>query len=165
MQLKYTPEQLERFWGKVDKQKSNTFYNGTRCWEWSAALFPTGYGAIRIAGKLHYAHRIAYELAYGDISNGLLVLHHCDNPPCCNSSHLFLGTNQDNIDDMVRKRRQPKVNGELNGRHKLSDAQVSEIRSRYAWFGIGGENSSQLSKEFGVDPKHIRDIVKYKSRK
>jgi len=109
MQSEYTSKDIARFWGKVDKEKSNTFYNETRCWEWTAGCDTYGYGEITIGGengRNMRAHRISYELLFGEIPDKLFVLHHCDNRACVNFEHLFLGTNQDNVDDMVNKGRQ-----------------------------------------------------------
>lgn len=70
---------------------------------------------------------MAFELYKGPIPEGLLVLHTCDIPVCCNPNHLFLGTHQDNMDDMVKKNRQARNKGELSGSAKLTDEQVLEI--------------------------------------
>jgi hypothetical protein len=118
------------------------------CWEWSAALFPTGYGALAAAppsrGML-LAHRVSYELAFGPIPDGLCVLHRCDRPQCTNPRHLFLGTVRDNNEDKVLKGRQPR--GEGHPHAKLTWEQVESIRSIRsscqatigeiaAWFGV-----------------------------
>lgn len=86
-----------RFWGKVKKGKT--------CWEWSGAKIPKGYGQLGFLGKHTYAHRVSWELCFGKIPQGLCVLHKCDNPPCVNPKHLFLGTIADNNRDMFRKNR------------------------------------------------------------
>jgi hypothetical protein len=75
------------------------------CWLWKAATNRKGYGLISLNGKLRRAHRIAYELTYGPAPKGLLVLHHCDNPSCCNPTHLFVGTAANNTEDMIAKGR------------------------------------------------------------
>ena len=83
------------------------------CLEWTGGTNEHGYGHVGISGKSFYTHRIAWELANGPIPDGLHVLHHCDNPPCCDTSpseeypegHLFLGTNADNNADMMAKGR------------------------------------------------------------
>jgi hypothetical protein len=108
----------ERFAAKVAIRE-----NG--CHEWTGHVAPNGYGQINKDGKAAYAHRVAYELAYGPTD--LYVLHKCDNRKCVNPQHLFSGTFQDNMDDMVAKGRQPA--GEKNGRRKLSSEQVKAIRS------------------------------------
>lgn len=77
----------------------------TECWPWAAATSGAGYGRFKVAGKLYSAHRLAYELENGPIpakrvANGL-ILHGCNNPPCCNPSHLRLGSTSDNIADAI----------------------------------------------------------------
>lgn len=75
------------------------------CWLWLASKAPGGYGQVRINRVLVRAHRVAYERAVGPVPDGLHVLHRCDNPPCCNPAHLFVGTRSDNMRDMVAKGR------------------------------------------------------------
>lgn len=122
------------------------------CWEWTGQR-DRGYGNVVFgrAKRSLRAHRLAYVLHNGMIPeylNGMLacVLHRCDNPPCCNPKHLFLGTNTDNIDDMMRKNRQNK--GENSGRAKLTDENVLAIRA--ATKDIG-----KLHTVYGVSPGTI----------
>lgn len=154
-----TQKQIDRFWGYVDKEKSTTFYNGTRCWEWTASISKKGYGVFRYG----YSHRVSWTVSIGDIPENMWVLHHCDNRSCCNPHHLFLGTNADNMNDKTAKGRQSY--GETHGMSKLTNKQVEEIRSRYGYYGANGENSTILSKEFGVSCSQICKIVKHRSRK
>lgn len=94
-----TPE--ERFWFKVDKSGGPT-----ACWPFKGARVPAGgYGRALLNGKLHAAHRYAWVLTHGEPREGLHVLHRCDNPPCCNPAHLWLGTHDDNMADMKAKGR------------------------------------------------------------
>lgn len=95
---------------------------------------------------------MAWLLARGDIEDGLHVLHRCDNPPCCNPAHLFLGTNVDNIGDRVAK-------GRSNPHKKLSDEQVNEVLSRK-----GLATCRQLASEYGVSPSLINYIHSGKKR-
>ena len=80
------------------------------CIEWSGSRNKDGYGQKHKNGKTQQAHRLAYECAFGTIPAGMLVCHSCDNPPCINPAHLFLGTNQDNIRDSVEKGRHSNKN-------------------------------------------------------
>ncbi len=75
------------------------------CWLWTRAKNRKGYGQFRVNGKLHITHRLAWELHNGSIQEGIHVLHRCDVPSCCRLDHLFLGTNQDNVDDKMAKHR------------------------------------------------------------
>ena len=104
-----------RFWSKVDKRGPDD------CWEWQGALSVTGgYGQIRVAGKTVKAHRLAYELAHDEeIPENMCVCHTCDNRPCMNPLHLFLGSKGDNNRDRHAKGR---------SHTKLTDDQVQGIR-------------------------------------
>jgi hypothetical protein len=75
------------------------------CWPWRGTVGANGYGNIRVDGHRVSAHRMAYEVLVGEVPDGILVLHHCDNPACCNPRHLFLGTAKDNTQDMIAKGR------------------------------------------------------------
>ena len=96
-------ERIAHFWSQVKRDSDG-------CWEWQAATFHNGYGmfaAGRKNGKavVRHAHRIAYELTHGLTPRGLVVMHTCDNPKCCNPSHLRAGTQADNLRDAVAKGR------------------------------------------------------------
>lgn len=94
-----TNEQVARFFSKVTIPR----YLG--CWEWGAQLNVSGYGVVKIGGNPQMAHRVSYKFFHGDIPDGMSVCHKCDNPVCINPKHLFLGTHQDNMDDMYKKGR------------------------------------------------------------
>lgn len=86
-----------RFWKRVNKTAS--------CWEWQGARNKTGYGTVCFNYKTWRTHRYAWHITYGSIPVNLCVLHHCDNPPCVNPDHLWLGTHADNVRDRENKGR------------------------------------------------------------
>src|SRR5689334_3363135 len=112
----------ERFWSKVAIGEPD------QCWEWQASRDKQGYGQIKLGGVVVKAHRASYELSTGTSVGNLDVLHSCDNPSCCNPSHLVPGTHQDNMDDMYSKGRRKAASGESHGNSKLSDASVAGMR-------------------------------------
>ena len=117
---KKRPNIIRAFWDKVKKTD-----NIGDCWVWDSHKNQKGYGRFKYNNKRYTAHRMAFELQNGEIKGGLHVLHTCDNPSCCNPTHLFLGTNMDNIQDSMNKNRRPR--GEYSGRAKLKENQVYEI--------------------------------------
>lgn len=130
------------------------------CWEWTKSLNTHGYGQLAAGGdRPMIASRAAYTAWVGPILEGAFVCHRCDNPPCINPDHLFLGARGDNIADMTWKRRH--AHGERRSNHKVTDAQVEEIRARYA---AGGVYQRELAAEFGVSQQLVQQIVAGKRR-
>lgn len=115
------------------------------CWEWQG-YSRRGYGAMSIKGAMIPAHRVAYEAWVGDIPDGLIVRHKCDNPRCVNYEHLELGTTQDNIDDIHKRGRGVYRSGVDNGNCKLTEPQLKEIVD-LAKDGVGHE---EISKKYGI---------------
>lgn len=159
--FEFSQEEIARFWSKVDKEHSQTFYNGTRCWEWIASKNRYGYGQLTNRQQHYEAHRVSFVFRNGSIPSGMHILHYCDNPACVNPDHLHLGTHQQNMADMVSKGRTKK--GERHWNSKLTEDEVFQIRKRYGRRGIGGEDSSSLSKEFQVSVSTIMNIVNEKN--
>jgi hypothetical protein len=156
----------DRFWPKVDKNGPIPAHRPELgpCWLWEAGTNDTGYGLIRHHGGSSLAHRVSWEIHNGPPPDDRLVCHHCDNPPCVNPAHLFLGTHRDNNDDMAakgRRRNAPPV-GEASVKAILGVAQVMEIRRRYC---PGTVSYSMLAAEYGVDKTTIAHIVTHKSWK
>ncbi len=146
---------MVRFWEKV--RKTDT------CWLWQASTNQGGYGTFRANGASRLAHRLSWEEHYGAIPPATMVLHRCDNPPCVNPKHLFLGTQLDNMRDMANKGRSRSWD-QLGTNHfnvKLDEQRVREIRNRFA----NGETQVSLAKEFGVSFQNIHLIVRRKKWK
>lgn len=152
--MPYSPFEL-RFWSKVNKKSD------FECWEWMAYKNKEGYGKFKVGGKKGTAvgaHRIAFELTNGLIKQEegkprILVCHKCDNPPCCNPNHLFLGTDQDNVNDREKKGRNkiPMLKGADHGNAKLTEDQVRTIFH-------SNLKGKQLSKIFKVSQGLISSI-------
>lgn len=144
----------DRFWLRVDKSGE--------CWNWTGILTENGYGRLGAHPGTHRqlrAHRVSWELAHGPVPDGRCVLHRCDNRRCVRPDHLFLGTQTENVADMVAKGRNQKgerssstlhpeirQRGEDHFRSKLTTAQVLDLRRRYD----GGERCADLARAFGV---------------
>lgn len=147
----YDESTIARFWAKVDRR------GGDECWEWKGGRCKRGYGRIRVKNprRIVRAHIFAYQLARGR-THGLFVCHSCDNPPCCNPAHLWLGANLDNMADMVRKGRGPRKDerGERNGNARLTEAQVLLIKQQIG----AGENNTKIGARFGVTHSMVSRI-------
>lgn len=153
--------------GKIDRSAGP---NG--CWLWTAYRNARGYGVVGFNRKIHLAHRVCYSLKHGAIPPGLFVCHRCDNPPCVNPDHMFLGTQKDNMADCSSKGRinskigdrlWAKINpervprGENNQQAKLTTNKVLKIRELYM---SGNISQRQLAKDFGVSKGTIYYVVK-----
>lgn len=157
---KLTVEQ--RFWLNVVPGSAD------ECWVWKGFTRPDGYGTCWDAAqrRSERAHRVSWAIHMGPIPEGLAVLHRCDNPPCVNPNHLFLGTRSDNSADKVAKGRQARgpamsaavkanaARGERHGMTTLTFAQVEQIRARVE------ERPAILAAEFGVSRQTIVRIIK-----
>lgn len=126
----------------------------TPCVEWTKRRDKDGYGRVGRNGKSYRAHRLAWEEEHGPIPDGMMVLHRCDNPPCVNVEHLFLGTALDNMRDMVAKGRHARGPG-------VPDLWVKPIRQLVRDKII---SQHELARIFGVSQCHISLIVNNKTR-
>lgn len=130
------------------------------CWEWSGARSTAGYGQLRTGGRLGYAHRFSYQHFVGPIPPKMQVCHKCDNPPCVNPNHLFVGTAKDNAADMVRKGR--GANGDRTRSRdvlaKLNPANVVDIRRDYVAHSRHA-NTKTLARKYGVTQAAIWYVI------
>jgi hypothetical protein len=139
-----------------DRLFSRTIIRDNGCWEYTGRREEKGYARMRCGGGARaFVHRLAYDLVVDDIPDGMKVLHKCDNPICVNPEHLFLGTNQDNTDDMLAKGRERFLKGDELPQAKLNKEQVREIKRQIAANLLEG---NELASKFGVSPQTICDI-------
>lgn len=163
-----TPQEIERFWSKVDKTPGQ----GPKgeCWLWTEAIYPSGYGRFWFGGHSYRAHRIAYFLATGDrlIEPSIEVCHSCDFRACVSFEHLWKGTRLENHDDMKRKgrgiggnnhglRKHPECafHGETHHSAKLNHEKAEIIRARWGQ----GETMTQLGREYGISVSSVKKVV------
>jgi hypothetical protein len=140
------PERLKEWMGKMYS------LTGNGCWEWEGRRDRKGYGRLKIDGMETLAHRVSAFIYHSlELRSEIQCLHHCDNPPCINPDHLFLGTNKDNIDDKVRKGRVKSPRGMESPSAKLTDEMVREIRERRHI----GETYTSLAMAYGIASQNI----------
>ena len=150
-----TDSETIRFWRRVS-------YSPTGCWEWKGAHANYGYGQVYIGGRIQRAHRIAWEMFYGPIPPGIKVCHACDNPPCVRPDHLFLGTQADNLHDMLAKGRHftpfgsREQRGEANLTAKLTEKSVREIRR----LGAYGMFQKDIAARYGITLSNVGCILR-----
>jgi hypothetical protein len=155
----------KRFWPRVQKSDG--------CWLWTGGANSNGYGRFQLNGSQTQATRALWTVTYGPIPDGMVVCHHCDNPPCVRLDHLFLGTRGDNMRDCGSKGRhnsqktpgfgfadpafqkQHGRGGHVRTYAKLTELQVAEIRSLKA----GGARPVDLCRQFGMSKSTIWKIT------
>lgn len=143
----------QRFWEKVIVKGADD------CWEWQAKRDKDGYGEFAIShGNNHKAHRVSWLLSRGKPAGKLWVLHKCDNPPCVNPNHLFLGTATDNNRDASAKGRSRggSRKGEDNHSHRLTNQDILDIRNKYA---SGKYTTIRLAEEYRTSSGGIHNIL------
>lgn len=133
---------IARLWEKVDRSGGPD-----SCWPWRGARNDNGYGIIRVRGRNLRTHRLALGLELA-LAREPFVLHSCDNPPCCNPAHLSVGTQADNVHDMLSKGRRRYVT-------RLSAAQVAGIRDA----ARNGATQGAIASEYGLSQSYVSMIV------
>lgn len=145
----------EWFWKRVAKRTLN------ECWEWKGHKGKKklhNYGQVCFDGAPRLTHRLAWIFTFGLIPKGKHVLHKCDNPPCCNPNHLFLGTHLDNMRDAQIKGRSNCTRGEARFNSVLKAKDVREIRKRYQRMSRKNGGNA-LAKRYGVHHTVINQII------
>lgn len=130
------------------------------CWEWQAnRIVPSGYGRVSIDGLMELAHRVSYVLYKGIIPEGLNVLHTCDNPPCVRPSHLYAGTNSQNIEDSISRGRWGRRDNAWAREYSrcLTPEQESELISMYS---TGKYSQRSLGSIFGISHNYVGMYVR-----
>lgn len=148
--IRRTPEQLlSDFWRQVDKR-------GTKeCWNWTGKTRRRGYGVFYANGKHWVAHRFMLEVVCGKtIPKGWHGCHHCDNPPCINPDHLFIGTPKENVADAIRKQRRRHPVGECAGQSRLTEQQVRAIIAE----ARSGKPYIAIAAKYGICPQHVSQL-------
>lgn len=144
--------------GKWKKRNKTNFLDNVEkssgCWLWTGCLDPRGYGQFSLLGIRQLAHRYSYQKFKGIIDCGMWVLHRCDNPACVNPDHLFLGTHEDNMADMVSKGRSLNQSGEKNHNARLDQNDVVAIRAEIA----NGTKQRDLARRYSVSENQIKEI-------
>ena len=152
---------ITRFWKKVDKNGPIMAKMTTPCWMWLGAKRYSGgkcagYGKVLVNGKLKSSHRVSFELAFGPIPEGMDICHKCNNRPCVNPDHFYLGTNAQNTKDAWTDELISGLKGENNGRAILDWNKVMEIRHRAKAEKI---TYKQLATQYNIGIWQIARIV------
>lgn len=139
-----TQEDINRFWSRINIRGPD------ECWEWTAGL-SNGYGEITYHKKKFRCHRLSYAINIGPIPKGKLVLHKCDNKPCCNPNHLYVGSYGDNILDVI-KRQSPKLG-------KPSMFNLTEVLTMKK-LHTNGMSPKVIAENYGVSRSYIYQIIR-----
>lgn len=143
-------EIIDKFYSRIE------FRDNSDCWWWTGPKTPSGYGCFAPKHKVMYStHRLAWEINKGPIPTGMHICHICDNPPCVNPDHLFIGTNQDNVNDRVAKGRQQR--GQSHGQSILTEDHITQIRALVHY----GVKQTTLARMFGVKRSTVNEAVLY----
>lgn len=131
------------------------------CWEWMGSRDSKNYGRIRLDDQINLAHRVAWVIFFDEIPKNKCICHKCDNPPCCNPHHLFIGTLKDNSQDCINKNRRHDQRGEKHHLAKLTEQDVIKIRKRRNT----GEYLDSIANDFNVTKSMIWCIIANKNWK
>lgn len=144
----------------IDRVMHSVIKTPEGCWIYNGYVGKDGYCKIHVGrrgSKKARVHRVVYEHYFGPIPEGLLVCHTCDNTRCCNPSHLFLGTDKDNMVDKQMKGRQAFTRGESSGLCKITSQQVLAIRK-------DGRPIKEIAHDYHCSKSTVSMIRNLKSR-
>jgi len=150
----------ERFWSKVDMRGPD------ECWPWKACIRnkEEGYGAFMLGGKLRPAHQIAWELMNGAMPSGMNACHRCDNPVCCNPSHIFPGSHAMNMADKTAKGRQ--VKGASVHTAKITEQDVAAIRALKTFTNRAPVGlRASIAAQYGITKCSVTEIWAFRTWK
>jgi hypothetical protein len=150
--LKLSPQNIARLWEKIDRKGPE------ECWNWTGGANDKGRGRVKLGGRLYSPYRVVFEIAYGLIPrvpsyHGMVIMHTCDNPACCNPTHLQLGRQRDNVHDMVNKNRMNAKRGTANYRALLTEDQVRAIR-------VDPRSERAVAAAYGVTKGCIGNVLR-----
>ena len=152
-----------RFWRKVDKNGPIIYQALGPCWIWTARVNEHGYGTMEFKRdkKRQFVHRFSWTMHFGRLSDEICVLHRCDNPPCVNPDHLFLGTQTDNMSDMYKKGRQAHLyrKGMVSPNAKFTYTDALKIRELYSY----GTSCKKLAELYKVSNSCITRVLANKT--
>ena len=156
----------EKFWARVRIGKED------ECWLWDGPVRSekSQYGQVAFKKKRASAHRVAFELTYGDISEGMYILHSCDTPPCCNPRHLREGTHLENMSDMIARNRRPGLHRDINPASKVTAHQKTQIITEYdalPRLNVRQVKSGELKKlaeKYNVSAALVNDLVRHRNK-
>lgn len=146
--MKLSDKNIQNFWNKVCVEDAN------ECWLWTGTT-DGKYGVFNVNYKMEKAHRVSWVIHFGEIPKGLLVLHKCDNPPCVNPHHLFLGTLSDNTRDSIDKGRFGHCYRSIPT--KLTKLQVKDIRQLHTSSSL---TQSEIADRYNVSQSYISKIIR-----
>lgn len=162
--MEITHHTLRFFWSKnrvgYKPDQSKDCYAGLdSCWLWSGSLAPDGYGKVKLNNKFTSAHRLSWMIHHGEIPEGKIIMHKCDNRACVNPNHLHLGTTQENTIDCINKKRKNPAMGEKLPQSKLNEVSVKAIRDA----SRRGVSQAKIAKTFGLCQQAIHKVVSRKT--